>query len=480
MGSVAYGLKGTALGVVMLFYNQVMGLPVTWVSIGIGIALIVDAIVDPMIGQISDMWRSKWGRRHPFMYFSAAPTAIAVFFLLNPPHGWADPQLFAYMMACIVSARVFISMFEIPSSSLLPELEPRYDDRTMILGFRYLMGIVPPALIGVFALRVLMKPFINEDGHPMPGQLNPEGYANYGVVLAVVIFSAIMISALGTHKEIKYMRPPIKHDSLGSLLGTMATTLFNRDFLALTISGVVYAIGTGMVGGLSSYISTYFWQLSANQISLITLAGIVGPFMATALAPVLSKSLGKKKAVLITFFSAVFVGTIPVLLNLFGILPTGHPLVLPVLIVDGIFTATLGVMGFIIVSSMMADVVEQVQMKTGRRSEGLLFSADNLLKQVVSGVGAMGTGFILAAIQFPEKAVPGEVPTEVTTNLVLVYLPVMTLSSIISISVIAFYSITKEQHESSVAALQQSGALAATGSADIEHVDEIVVGAKPN
>jgi len=64
-GSVAFGLKAVALGAVMLFYNQVMGLSAIWVSSGIGAALIIDAVIDPMIGQISDMWRSRWGRRHP-------------------------------------------------------------------------------------------------------------------------------------------------------------------------------------------------------------------------------------------------------------------------------------------------------------------------------------------------------------------------------------------------------------------------------
>ena len=150
-------------------------LPVVWVSSGIGVALIIDAIVDPMIGQISDMWRSKWGRRHPFMYFSAAPTSLAVWALINPPHGWTHENLFAYMMACIISARIFISMFEIPSTSLLPELAPNYDDRTTILSYRYLFGVLGPIAMSVFALNVFLTPFVNEHGQHMPGQLNPAG-----------------------------------------------------------------------------------------------------------------------------------------------------------------------------------------------------------------------------------------------------------------------------------------------------------------
>jgi Na+/melibiose symporter-like transporter len=456
-----------------------MGLPATWVSVGIGMALIVDAIVDPLIGQTSDMWKSKWGRRHPFMYLSAVPTAVAVWALLNPPHGWEHAHLFAWMMTWVITARVFISFFEIPSSSLLPELAPNYDDRTTILSYRYLMGVLAPVLMGVIALNVFLKPFTNADGHKMPGQLNPEGYPIYGLTLGIVIFIAIMISSLGTHKEIKHMRPPIKHASLGELFGAMGMTLSNRNFIALTMSGVVSGTGAGLVGGLQIYFSTYFWELSAQQISIITLSTIIAPFTATAFAPFLAKKLGKKRAVLWTFFSAVLIGVIPISLRLLGIMPAnGHPIILPILIADQVLTVALGIMGFIIVSSMMADIVEQVQLKTGKRSEGLLFSADNLLKQIVSGVGAMGTGFILAFAQFPDKAVPGQVPEQVLITLALIYLPISAIANIIAISVISFYKITREEHEANLRTLDDRQS--ASGEAGlVERAGDVVAEAKP-
>jgi GPH family glycoside/pentoside/hexuronide:cation symporter len=461
IGSVAYGLKATALGLVMLFYNQVMGLPVVWVSSGIGVALIIDAIVDPMIGQISDMWRSKWGRRHPFMYFSAVPTSLAVWALINAPHGWSNENLFIYMMVCIVSARVFISMFEIPSTSLLPELAPNYDDRTTILSYRYLFGVVGPIAMSVFALNVFLTPFVNEHGQHMPGQLNPAGYPRYALALASVIFISIMLSALGTHREIKYMRPPVKHASLAALIATIGTTLLNRNFMALTLAGIIAGIGTGLVGGLGIYFATYFWELSSREISLITFASIIAPFAATALGPMLAKKLGKKPAVLWTFFLSVFIGVVPISLRLLGVLPpNGNPIIVPLLIVDGVITATLGIVGFIIVSSMMADIVEQVQTQTGRRSEGLLFSADNLLKQVVTGVGSMGTGFIVQFVHFPAKAIPGHVAADVLNNLALIYLPISATTNIVAISVISFYSISRADHENNLVRVSQATEIA--------------------
>ena len=66
---------------IMLYYNQVLGLPATLAGLGPTLALIIDAITDPLVGSWSDRFRSKrFGRRHPFMLI--APLPAAPYFLL--------------------------------------------------------------------------------------------------------------------------------------------------------------------------------------------------------------------------------------------------------------------------------------------------------------------------------------------------------------------------------------------------------------
>ena len=452
VGSIAFGLKAVAMGLLMLFYNQVMGLPAGWVSIGIGFATILDAIVGPLIGQVSDMWRSSWGRRHPFMYVAAVPTALAVWALLNPPHGLSHEGLFAYMMSCIVAARVAVAMFEIPNSALLPELVPDYDDRTTLSGYRYLFGILVPVLVVVFALVALLTPFVNAQGQQLPGQLNPAGYSKYGLTLAVVVLIAMLVSALGTHSEIKYLRQPIRHASRRDLVSSIVAALLNRNFIALMVAGLISGIGAGLIEGLTAYFNTYFWELSAKEISGLTLSIVLAPIGGTLLSPWLARKLGKKPAVMTAYFLSLFVGIAPMTLRLLGLLPpNGSPIILPLLIVDAVVASTLVIVGLIVLTSMMADIVEEVQAKTGHRSEGLLFSFNTLLKQVVTGFGAMGTGFILQYVQFPAHAVPGLVAPAILNKLALIYLPITSVSSIVAISAISFFSISRADHERNVA-----------------------------
>jgi Na+/melibiose symporter-like transporter len=133
-GSVAYGIKDNGFAFfLLLFYNQVLGLPASWVGAGIMAALIVDAMTDPIVGYVSDNLHSRWGRRHPFMYAAAIPVAVSFFFLWSPPSGLSQDSLFAYFLGVAILVRIFITFYEIPSTALVAELTDDYDDRTSMM-----------------------------------------------------------------------------------------------------------------------------------------------------------------------------------------------------------------------------------------------------------------------------------------------------------------------------------------------------------
>jgi hypothetical protein len=113
-GSVAFGVKDNGFGLfLLLYYNQVLGLPEEWVGFGIMIALFADAVFDPIVGYLSDHLHSPWGRRHPFMYASAVPVAAAYYFLWNPPDDMSQGELFAYLVAMSILVRILIACYEI-------------------------------------------------------------------------------------------------------------------------------------------------------------------------------------------------------------------------------------------------------------------------------------------------------------------------------------------------------------------------------
>lgn len=139
-GAVANGAKSNGFNYLLLFYySQVIGLRADLVSLGILIALVFDAISDPLVGFISDNFHSRWGRRHPFMYASGIPVSIAYYFLWSPPE-WDQTGLFLYFVCIAVLIRTLITFYEIPATALVAELTDDYDERTEMMSFRYFFG----------------------------------------------------------------------------------------------------------------------------------------------------------------------------------------------------------------------------------------------------------------------------------------------------------------------------------------------------
>jgi len=448
-GSVAFGVKDQGFSYLLLiFYNQVVGLPSATVGLAIMIALIFDSFLDPIMGQVSDNWRSRWGRRHPFMYAAAVPVAVSYLLLWNPPQGWSDQAMFFYLIVVAIIIRSFITMYEIPSAALAPELTTDYDERTKVLAYRHFFGWFGGLVMTVLALRVFLAP---DAEHPV-GQLNPAGYQTYAYVASAVMLAAIVISALGTHNHIpRFRMPPKRELSIGQLAREMVGTLTHKSFLVLMGAGLFNAMAAGLVLSLNLYFNTYFWQLSSNQIALLATGNFISAILAFVLAAPLSKRIGKKTAAQMTKVLAFVISVMPIGLRLLGVFPeNGEGALLPILFVQTVFSTGFSITSAILISSMIADVVEDSELRTGRRSEGLFFSAAAFVQKAVSGVGIFASSMILLAIGFPQEAKPGQVSEGVITNLGVVYLAVLAALYGAAILCVSLYRITREGHEESL------------------------------
>jgi Na+/melibiose symporter-like transporter len=157
-GSVAYGVKDNGFGVfLLLYYNQVLGLSAELAGLAILAALVIDAIIDPFIGHFSDNLHSRWGRKHPLMYVAAPTAAISYFFLWAPPAGLGQDGLFWYLLGAAIVTRTFITLYEIPSSSMVADLTPDYDQRTSLLSYRHFFGWMGGLSMALLAYTVFLR-----------------------------------------------------------------------------------------------------------------------------------------------------------------------------------------------------------------------------------------------------------------------------------------------------------------------------------
>jgi Na+/melibiose symporter-like transporter len=121
--------------------------------------------------------------------------------------------------------------------------------------------------------------------------------------------------------------------------------------------------------------------------------------------------------------------------------------------VEQFISGTLTIATLAILASMLADVVEDAEVKTGRRSEGLLFSADNLVKNIVSGLAVLVAGLVLSVVSFPADAQRGAVPPDVLNRLASLYLGLAAFH-LAAMASLLFYGIDQGQHEANLDTLR--------------------------
>jgi GPH family glycoside/pentoside/hexuronide:cation symporter len=418
-GAVAYGVKDFCFSTfLLLFYNQVLGLPSAQVGFAIMCALLLDAFIDPAIGFLSDRTRGRWGRRHPWMYASAAPIALGWLLLWNPP-AWSHGAMLVWVFASAVLVRTAVSAYEVPSQALSPELSADYDERTRIMAYRYLFGWAGGMAMLVASYSYFLAP---EPGQET-GLLNRQGYVWFAFAGAVAMFVAILVSALGTHREIgRLPRPEIERQSLAANFRELRESVRNRAFLILMAAGICYYSAQGISYALSNYLYAHVWGFRGADfqwLGLVLLLGVVGAFL---IAPRVARRTGKPVAGMGFMIAAAVLLTLPYWLRLAGLFPEpGNPVLVPLLLAIFTINATCSVSSTILGASMMADVVEHSEAETGRRSEGVFFAGAFFVQKCTSGLGIFVAGSILAIAGFPEVAKPGSVPVETVDRLTILF-----------------------------------------------------------
>jgi Na+/melibiose symporter-like transporter len=390
------------------------------------------------------------------MYAAILPVSFTYFLLWNPP-AWGQAGLFCYVLVLAVLIRTFITFFETPSAALGPELTHDYDERTALMSWRQFFGWMGGNLMSVLMFGVLL---VATPQYPV-GTLNRDGYATYGIIASLLMMVAMLVTALGTHNRIaSFAKPPPRRKlTLRQLFGEARETLGDRSFVALFVATIFGAIAGGLGAALVFLMATYFWGFSTVQIFISVTLVFVSAIAAAFIGPPLARRLGKKRAVVLLGIIAFGAAPVPVLLRLMGLMPAnGDPLLFPIVTAVGTIDTALIIAYLAISASMVADLVEAAELRTGRRTEGLFYAALTFTRKATGGLGALAAGLLLSFVGFPKGAAASAVPESVLWNLGALYVPMIWLLWGAMIAAISFYRIDRAGHASNVRQLAERAA----------------------
>ena len=451
---VAYGvgdMGGAAVVTITGFFLtafllDVAGLRPGAVGVIFLLAQIWDAVTDPVVGVWSDRTRTRWGRKRPWILFGALPFGLA--YVLN----WVVPDLqgaalFAYYLGVALLFRTAFTVVGIPYGALTPELTRDYDARTSLNTYRFSFN-----LVGSLLAVTLHPLLVGLGGDVFTGNLISAGVWGLFIVLSLLFtfrYTYELTPIEQNPDDLQDETTPLEASygygsaalvrSPGGVVREFREAFRSRSFLFAT--GIYFFSWLTLLlvqNNLLLFIRYY--ALVESQFTGVILAFQVTAILFLGVWERLSHRIGKR-GVYVAGVSMWALG-----LAALYLVPRGE---VALYYLASSFIGMGGAVAYLIPWSMLPDVVDEDELRTGRRREGVFYGMFVFSQKLGLSVGLAASGFALEAAGYLTPGVAGEIVTQpdaVLTTLRLLVSVVPAVLLLLSLPLAYFYPLTRERY----------------------------------
>ena len=403
-GLIPIALFNAAGQLMGLMGNISLGLSAFWLGVILIIPRLWDAVSDPIVGHLSDNTRSRFGRRRPFLLVGGLAVAISFVMMWWVPKGDLVQGWFAtdsayqwfqlgYILFFLLVFFTACTLFEIPHGALGMEMSNDPHQRTRLFSSKSFFG-------NVFAMATpWLVALANLEFFRGPGGNEIDGMRYVSMIIAAVLIP-LSIWWFVSNKEPGFAVAAAKPKT--PFWDDMKRTISNKTFLILLLTIFTLAMGFNFVNLLTYYISI-FYLYGGDKIAAGALLGINGTIWAiTGLMAVfplnwISPKLGKRK----TLMLSIGLMCAAQLAKIVCYNPDYPYLVLiPTALLSAgmLFFFTLG-------PSMVGDICDEDDLKTGQRVEGSYYSIYWWFIKMGTAFASFVTGILIVFTQFDETQV---------------------------------------------------------------------------
>lgn len=479
VGQIGESVKSSVFSAFILFYyNQILGVSATMTGLAMMIAVLTDAMSDPIIGSISDRFHSRWGRRHPFMFVAAVPMSIFIVLIFVPPEGLSETGLFVWLAVCAILVNFFQTLYHIPHLALAAEMSRDYMDRTSLFSFGSLFGWVTGTVF-YFTMLTIFFPTM-PDGQN--GLYNAAGYPAMAISGAIIASIAIFWCVWGTRKQIPFListqpvlgEAAVEHTAqvserpvtaaLREAMATLRTVKFlfpspsmllsdlrvaflSKSYRSIFVGLLCSTIVLAIEGTFGAYMGVHFWGLPTEHLRWPGIGMLLALPIGTMISPMVNRILDKKLSLILPSIVAILNGNVLIVLRLTGYFPeNGDPIILPLLILSSFIAGLVIPVIFITLDSMFADIADELELATGKRQEGIIYSARAFAVKTARSLGLLLGGVAIDLIAFPRQSPPGTVDPDVIFRLGLVQGPGTSIFVMAALILYTRYGLDRHKH----------------------------------
>ena len=366
----------------MVYLTDVAKISPLWLAYMFLFARLFDAFNDPIMGSIVDKTRTKWGKMRPYLLYTPIPIGIFTILLFTAGlfSGMNATGKFIYATVVYLCWGIAYTIVDVPYWGLSSSMTKDTEQRNTLLTVARLICTLGSGLVSV-AIPIVTG---------ITGQ-TPTAYIIIAIVSVIIAVPPFWVGFKNT-KE-RYFEDTSKKESLKESLKLLVK---NKPLMLLILVGVL--------GGLRTiYMTTSIYYANYNLMNL-SLAGVIfllvvpGGLLATVLTPVLSNKFGKKN---LFIYSHIFGGILLVLLYFIGLSSNGTNQISQIsfyiiVIIAGIPTGFSNILTY----SMIADSIDYLEDKTGKRAEGICFSMQTLISKIGMALTAFVTLLVLGVFGY--------------------------------------------------------------------------------
>ena len=407
-------------------YNIALGVSPILIGYAMAIPRILDVIVDPFIGNLSDNTRSRWGRRRPFIAIGAFVIALFFVLLWMPPLSLSKNGLFWYFLVFSILAFSGYPLWSVAYSALGYELSMDHHERTRVMAWRmYFVSIGSMFVPWLYKLTML----------PIFGGKEVIGVRYVGLLVGVLILISGSLSAFFCRERTQSQsQPKVK------VLDGMKMTLTNRPFLILMGMFFCIQVGLNVAYPFLTYVNIYYVCQGNKAFAsmLVGASGTIGGIMlilATPLVTYASAKWGKRDVC----FAGIMIAALGFASNWFLITPA-HPYLqfIPSLLITPGQTCI-----WVLVGSMLADTCDVDELRSGLRREGMFGAVfGQMCKASIAGVAVL-VGYMLKMSGFIDGA--SVQPAHTLLYMRVIYIIVPTVFLLIAGALTLMYPITSKK-----------------------------------
>lgn len=420
IGSVAdqfmtNGLNNLALPI----YNLSFGISPVLIGYALAIPRVFDAILDLLMGNISDNTRTRWGRRRPYVFIGGILCGLFFTLVWTPPRGLGSTGLFLYFLLMSILYYVAYTIFSVTRQALGYELSTDYNERTSVFAYNAVFA----GLAG-FAIPWLYKLSF----HPFfagPHKDAIIGVRWVGLLSGLLIIATALPGALFTTE-----RSTHKNQSRIGLLKAIKLTLSNSPYKIITGVVVLILLAVMLAGPMNLYISIYYICNGNKEMGAFwggwagTAQALMG-ILSVPLITALSKRIGKK--------STILCGLCLAIIGYFATWWLFNPkfpwlqLFFMLMLQPGLMTV------WVLSGSIISDICDDDELRSGLRREGMFGAVFTFVTKAASALITIVASYILIWAGY--KGEPVSAATITNMRVLFITIPVILLFTAIWLTI---------------------------------------------